>query len=378
MPEVRVELFDVKDYLGTSTHLLLKQPQKKQRQAVAQAISRIRSRLPDANLNIISLHACHFRGSIPFFVCAGNCVAKIEPHVCVTLIDDVYSCRERLLHGGYPFRYHQLLSWRQIECGLADTVAEVCDVDNFYLAAKHPSIMLYRLIFEPTSPRLYSASQITSARNDAQKRGEINTHRRQIHQAYTVFDPLTIDDRILVNDLPQNEDAFQIESSARWPFDISNLGNGYGSLVPEDDTVFPVEVESDEAKALARPDQMSDFQSTIDAQITHRDYRYIDQADVMAAYRPRLLGHESGGVAAEKTYAAGTGSTPVVEYSPPEDTDETGSKPFGTPLAGPVLKDLHGFYEKLKSTAREEAERRYRTNEDRYKVFEEFVSHFRS
>jgi len=379
MPKLSVGLLDIKDYLGTSTHLLLTRSQKRQRQAVEQAVSRMRPKLPDANLNIVSVHACHLRGSIPLFVCAAKCVAELQPHLCVTLIDDVYACGHRLRQGGYSFRYHQLLSWRQLECGLGDTIAEACDVENFYLSAKHPRLMLYRLIFEPSLPRLYSASQITNAREDPQKRDEINAHRRRIHQSYVVFDPLTIDDRILVNHLPEHDEPkFQIDFAARWPADISELGDEYQSLVPEQHAIFPLEVETDEARALSRSDQMSDFQSTIDAQITHRDYRYIDQADVMAAYRPRLMGHESGGVAAEKTYAAGTGSTPVVEYSPPEDTAQAESKPFGTPLPGPVLQDLNAFYQKLDSTAREEADRRYQANVDRYKKCEEFAAHFQT
>ncbi|GAG35248.1 unnamed protein product, partial [marine sediment metagenome] len=247
-------------------------------------------------------------------------VEGLDPAICITLIDDVYSCRKRLECGGYPYRHHQLLNWRQIECGVADLIADASSIENVYLAAKHPSMMVYRLLFEPKRPRLYSASQITNVRDNPQARKEIEAHRRHIHQKFVVFDPLTVDDRILVNSLPGEETeaaTFQVEIDARWPSDLSEIGPLYESLVPEDPSFFPLTVEVEEAEELNRPDQMSSPMSTIDAQITHRDFRYIDQADVMAAYRPRLLGHESGGVAAEKLYAAGTGATPVVEYSPP-------------------------------------------------------------
>ncbi len=382
MTRARIQVLDIREYLGDSTHVLLIRPQKKQREAVTEAIGRMSGRLPEADLNIISLHACHQCGSIPVFPCTSEAVKGLDPAICITLIDDVYSCRKRLKRGGYPYRHHQLLNWRQIECGIADLIADASSIENVYLAAKHPSMMVYRLLFEPKRPRLYSASQITNVRDNPQARKEIEAHRRHIHQEFVVFDPLTVDDRILVNSLPGEDpegETFQVGFDARWPSDLSEIGPHYESLVPEDPNLFPLTVEVKEAEELNRPDQMSSPMSTIDAQITQRDYRYIDQADVMAAYRPRFLGHESRGVAAEKGYAAGaTGATPVVEYSPPEDTADTASRPFSTPLPGPVLTDLHRFYEMLDSTARAEADRRYQRNAERYRIFEEFAAHFRA
>lgn len=381
MKRARIQVLDIREYLGDSTHVLLMRPQKKQREAVTEAIGRMSGRLPEADLNIISLHACHQCGSIPVFPCTSEAVKGLDPAICITLIDDVYSCRKRLKRGGYPYRHHQLLNWRQVECGIADLIADASSIENVYLAAKHPRMMVYRLLFEPKRPRLYSASQITNVRDNPQARKEIEAHRRHIHQEFVVFDPLTVDDRILVNSLPGEEteaETFQVGIDARWPSDFSDIGPHYESLVPEDPNLFPLTVEVKEAEELNRPDQMSSPMSTIDAQITQRDFRYIDQADVMAAYRPRLLGHESGGVAAEKLYAAGTGATPVVEYSPSEDTADTASRPFSTPLPGPVLLDLDTFYESLDSTARAEADRRYQRNAERYLIFEEFAARFQS
>jgi adenylate kinase len=350
-------------------------PEKRQREEVAKAVSRLKSDLAAADLNIIGLHASHLLGSIPIFPCSSACLATLSPDICITLLDDVYSCRKMLERGGYPFRYSQLLNWRQIECGIADYLAVACGVENIYLAAKHPSVMLYRLLFEPRRPRLYSASQITNVRRDLKARAEIEKHRRRIHKEYVVFDPLTVDDRILVNDLPQGapqNEVIAVRQEARWPCSLSDLGEQYESLVPEDASVFPVSIGVGEAEELHRPDEMSSYRSPIDAQITHRDFRYIDQADAVGAFRPRFMGHESGGVAAEKSYAAGSGGKPVVEYTPPEDVRGQGSKPFSTPLPGPFCQDLRTFYERLQHTAEQEALRRHAQRTDCYNKFESF------
>ena len=380
MTGAKIQILDIRECLGDSTHVLLIRKQKNQREAVAAAIGRMSGRLQDADLNILSLHACHQCGSIPVFPCSSEAVKGLDPAICITLIDDVYSCRQRLLEpGGYPYRYHQLLNWRQVECGIADLIADACRIENVYLAAKHPRMMVYRLLFEPKRPRLYSASQITNVRDDPKARKEIQAHRRHIHQEFVVFDPLTVDDRILVNSLPGEEaeaETFQVGIDARWPSDLSDIGPHYESLVPEDPNLFPLTVQVKEAEELNRPDQMSSPMSTIDAQITQRDFRYIDQADAVAAYRPRFKGHESGGVAAEKTYAAGSGGKTVIEYSPSEDIEGTRSRPFATPVPGPVLQDLNEFYASLEATARQEAERRYARNNAYYTRFEAFRDQF--
>ena len=133
--------------------------------------------------------------------------------------------------------------------------------------------------------------------------------------------------------------------------------------------MFPIEISKQEAQYLNRPLERSSYRSPIDTQIRSRDFRYIEQSDVMAAYRPRLNGRESPGVAAEKTYAAGMGVTPVVEFSPPSDTRGMASRPFSTTLLGPACTTKTGFYKKLSQVAAAEAKRRCQSKRDYYARF---------
>jgi len=140
--------------------------------------------------------------------------------------------------------------------------------------------------------------------------------------------------------------------------------------------MFPLTIETDEGRELSKPAERRSHRSIIDAQIRHRDFRYIDQSDVVSAYRPRLNGHQSSGVAAEKTYAAGTGATPVVEFTPAEDVKKIESEPFSAPLPGPVFDTLSEFYRALDKTARQEAQRRYVRKQAWYRKFEGFRNSF--
>ena len=376
----RIQYLDINNYLACSTHNLLHYSPNVQKNEISSAIERLRKKLKKADINLIGLHAAHLCAGIPVFPCSVSSLQLLKPNLFLTLIDDVYACHARLDAKGYPYSYSQLLFWRQIECAIADSLADACKCDNLYFAAKHPRITAYRLILEPEKPRLYSASQITAVRESTTLVEEIETHRRMIHKDYAVLDPLTIDDRLLINDLPENSDegeTFCVSENARWPCDLSDLGNNYASLTQDEPDTFPLTINLLEARSLNEPIEKSTHRNAIDVQIRYRDFRYIDQVDVISAYRPRLGQHQSSGVAAEKMHATGAGAATVVEYSPPEDIAGMKSEAFYTPpLPGPTRSDLKGFYETLETVAREEAKRRFTQNEDYYARFVRFRKAF--
>jgi len=379
LPSCRIQCLDITDFLETSIHVFLHAPLRRQQNVLREAIrDGICPKLGGADLNIINLHATLLCAGIPTFPSQIESIRPIEPDIMFTLLDDVYACKARLEKNGYPFRFSQLLNWRQIECGIVDQFAQVLDIDNVYFAAKHPRITAYWRIFDPKRPRVYSASQITESRKSDEHIAEIEKHRRQLHKCHVLFDPLTLDDRLLINDIPEEvgSTAFQIEQKERWPCDLSDLGDDYMSLVVEDQSLFPLSVEVQEGQALRKPAEKNSRRNTIDVQIRYRDFRYIDQSDVVSAYRPCLNGHESSGVAAEKTYAAFSAERPVVEYSPQADLESFGSKPFSTPLSGPLCQTLDDFYATLTEVANTEASRRFEKNQQRYAKFVAFRDKF--
>ena len=372
LPQRKVQSLDIGTFLEKSTHIVLGNPPRVQQEQVSDAIDKMRKLRAQADLTIVRLHASHLCSGIPVFPLSAKALASLRPDICLTVFDDVYASKKALEGAGYPYRYDTLLNWRIIECGVADHLAAACDdVENIYLAAKHPAITAYRLVFHPEIPRLYSASQITAVRKNPALRSEIEKHRRWLHKKYTVFDPLTIDDRVLVNSLPgpPRVKNLRVTADARWPSDLSDLGEDYASLVAEDYSIFPITVNKREAQYLNGPLEHSSYRSPIDTQIRSRDFRYIEQSDVMVAFRPRLNGQESPGVAAEKTYAAGMGMTPVVEFSPPSDTHGLASKPFSTTLLGPACRTKTSFYKELSRVAAKEAERRCVTKRKYYARF---------
>ncbi len=370
-----MQYLDIGDHIDVSSLVLLKQNPRRQQSEVLSGLKKISKQLKKAHLNIIGLHATHFCNGIPIFPCSAEALSLVSPDMSITLLDDVYACRIRLEKAGYPFNYSQLLLWRQIELGIADSLAAACKCENVFFAGKHPRIAMYRLVFEPRCPRIYSASQITNVRNSPELAKEIDKHRERIHKQFVVFDPLTIDDRILINTIPPTtftETTHGIQMGLRWPCGLSHLGEDYKPLIEDGTDFFPLTVDVSETRDLAKPVERISIRNVIDAQITNRDFRYIDQSDVVSAYRPRLNGKESGGVAAEKTYASGVAEKPVVEYSTKTDLVGFGSRPFSTDLSGPVISELDAFYAALVKTAKSEATRRCARSREICARFEAF------
>jgi len=136
------------------------------------------------------------------------------------------------------------------------------------------------LLFEPKKLIVYAAFPITSTRKESKKVDEINEFRMKLHEKFTVFDPVLIDEdilRILLNE--QSGKTLLIRKKDRWP-------------IPNDwplckDVDYPIELNVNEAREVVK--------DTKD-HIMLRDFRLIDQADCFAGYRPHYGGKQSTGM----------------------------------------------------------------------------------
>ena len=116
---------------------------------------------------------------------------------------------------------------------------------------------------------------------------------------------------------PADDDHVQITLDSRWPpwFD-----GEYTSLATPYDGHYPLRIPAD---------QIEEAIDDIDRQIEARDYRLIDSAQAVAAFRPNFRKHYARGVNAELLYAAQTVGIPV-HLTWNEQQDGTyGDSPFG-------------------------------------------------
>ena len=256
----------------------------------------------------VTLHATYFRRNRFFSVANVKLLSEFSPDIIIILIDDAFECWHRIQEReiaqphGTNLRLRDIFLWRTVEMMTGDLLFHASGVPTFVVATKHPAQMVRRLIFEPEIKRVYSSFPISSTRNDVNLRNNVDEFRKILHERFTVFDPLTIDERVLATALEgrkEAEDHVNIDLDLRWsPWfdgDLEALATPY-------DSNYPLSIPVDEIEESV---------IDIDRQIEARDYRLIDSVQVVAAYRPSFNKHHSRGVTAELQYAAQTVGIPV-------------------------------------------------------------------
>ncbi len=294
----------------------------------------MREEIPKAGCALVAAHLVYYRNGRPISPVRFDLIADWQPDTVVTLIDDLFAVRNRI-PSKYPFPLSELYSWRMTEWVLADQIAWAVGaakpsgkhIPNYLLSVKQPIHMLFRLLLSLETSVVYASFPISSTRPDPSKKEAINRFRSQLHKVCTVFDPLTIDERIMQTWAEEAEhDVVRFDFGTegppgRWdcrvtpkPIDPNDpKPPNYDPLLWDDD-LGTAEIPLSEIQALFQRIGL-EGESDIDEQITWRDYRLISQADYVACYRPFLGDAYHGGVDSEVSYANDL-TTHVYAFSP--------------------------------------------------------------
>lgn len=243
-------------------------------------------------------------------------IKQFQPDYCVTLIDDLYSIWNRIAIGSY-LRLREIMIWRNVETLMTDILAkQTIPVDQpteFHkypykrspvVSIKHPPEMLYKLLFEPESLKIYASFPITRTRDDPKKRAEIDNFRKMLHKNFVVFDPLTIDELPLERLLkeyrrqhPRTNLAnvfLDLPAKYRWPI--------LKPVLYSEDNYSVKRLNALEIYEIVSKEKCK--KSEVERSVQLRDFRFIDQADCVVVYRPLYKsGEPSRGVTGETIYA---------------------------------------------------------------------------
>ena len=308
--------------------------------------------------SFLSMHATFFRRNRFFSLLDPDLIKSFKPDIFVTLIEDLFLIWRRVVRrekeeaptASY-FRLRDIASWRSVEILITDLLSnfllqrakkEIKNT-NYVVAVKHPLMMFYGLLFQPNILKVYSSFPITKPRSDPAERAPIDAFRMRLHEKYTVFDPLTIDEKIMEILLdkyyPKDEktkarslnpsDELTIAKTDRWP-----LPSGF-SLVEDEQDDYPIVLNAMEVQEVVQD---------VHENIETRDFRLIDQVQCLAAWRPYYEHRTHEGVSGEINYARNNANIPRHLYFPAED-----GNPEESPFAakGVPHLDLSKLYEAL-------------------------------
>ena len=261
----------------------------------------------------------------------------------ITFIDDAYDCHQSLIAGGSAsgmmkapesideavLDLIQVFDWRSIEIMQSESIAASIERPFYIFATKHPLSTLYDLMFSgkrivylshPISEprRLHSEGKISEARDFVQT---METAVARMQANATVIEPTAIDEK-----------RFHGETgslSGRWPFRSDGRELVYEE--PEEappqasDYLFPVGWRDDNRVEVEFTGLIKRLSRVISEQIDARDHGLVEQANIVASYRPIYEGHMSRGVREELEHHGRLVSLDLrrpeasIVYCPPED-----------------------------------------------------------
>jgi adenylate kinase len=190
----------------------------------------------------------------------------LDAHMYITLVDNVDAVHERLTREhDVPHALKDILVWREEEILATEVLASaVRGHGSFYVFARGNGDAtlesLFRLIVRPETKKVYPSFPMTHVLDLPDTLAEIDAFRATLGEHFITFDPGDMDEKRL---LSFAQAALQ---AGRPKFSVVVHGR---------------EVEFDVA-------EMNSLARDIDAQIYARDFKLIDQADMIVSFIPEL------------------------------------------------------------------------------------------
>ena len=199
-------------------------------------------------------------------------MSALDADLYVTLVDNLDAVHEQLLRDhDVPHSLKDVLVWREEEILATEILAHaVRGHGSFFIVARgiedNTLNSLYRLIFKPETKRVYPSFPMTHVMDLPDTLAEIDAFRAQITEHFITFDPGDLDEKRLLFDAG--------EATKRGESKITVEVNGR-----------QVEFDVNEVTSVARD---------IDAQIYARDFKLIDQSDMIVSFIPELPSGKPG------------------------------------------------------------------------------------
>jgi len=247
-------------------------------------------------------------------------MSKLNVDMLVCLVDNIEMVHHRL-HDDHmsDATLKDLMVWREEEIMATELLAQALGCPNsFYILSRgrnHATTQLcYRLICRPQMRKVYPSFPMTHVANMPQLQERIDTFRAELAEQFISFDPGDVDEKLLL------DSAVEAAKQGR-DFIEARIGSD----------------ESGQQQSIQiSVKQVLDIAGDIDGQIYARDFKLIDQADMIVSLIPQLPGGLPGlssGVERELQHAHEHGKEVYVIWEP-----QCSPSPFITETATRVFE----------------------------------------
>ncbi len=240
----------------------------------------------------------------------------LDADLYFTLVDNADAVHEVLTREhDVPHTLKDILVWRVEEMVVTEVVAQsVRAHGHFFVIARgierDTAEQVYRLMFEPDRRKVYPSFPMTHVMDMPDTLAQIDAFRDTLAEHFITFDPGDLDEKRLLFEA--------------------------GAATQRGEKTFTVEVRG---RRLTFPvDVVSQLANDIDGQIYARDFKLIDQSDMIVSFVPELPDGKpalSSGVERELQHAYESTKEVYVVWRPKSEPS-----PFITKTATRVLRSI--------------------------------------
>lgn len=243
----------------------------------------------------------------------------LDADLYITLVDNVDRIHYRLTRDGHTdHSLKDIMVWREEEALATELVSQIVGGHGrFYVLARggehdgdETANVLYRLLMEPAARKVYLSFPMSHVNGSPALMGEIEAFRRQLKKYFVCFDPGDVEEKYLAQlAVKAAEDGRRI-----------------------------VEVGPSDARVAMDTADLLGIIRDIDGQIYARDFKLIDQSDMIVSLVPELPDGRpalSSGVERELQHAHEATREVFVIWRPAADPS-----PFVTATATKVFRSV--------------------------------------
>lgn len=197
---------------------------------------------------------------------------QLDADLYLTLVDNVDAIHERLTREHeVPHTLKDILVWREEEILSAEVLSRIIRGHGcFYVISrgieKDTAETVYRMMFEPHRRKAYPSFPMTHVMDLPDVLTEIDAFRNTLAEHFITFDPGDLDEKRLL-----------IEAGAA----TQRGEKSFTLTIHGRDMQFPVS-------------EITTIADDIDGQIYARDFKMIDQADMIVSYIPEMADGKPG------------------------------------------------------------------------------------
>jgi adenylate kinase len=252
-------------------------------------------------------------------------MAKLSPDLFICLVDNIEVVHHRL-HKEHEIdaTLKDCMVWREEEILSTELMSKAIPTSKFYIFSRgrhQPTTkQLFRLVTRPGMRKVYPSFPMSHVVDMPDVLAEIDAFRAKLAEHFITFDPGDVDEKLLLDRaIAAARDGKEFLEVAPHTFGGTKGGGG----------LPPIKVKIREVLDIA---------GDIDGQIYMRDFKLVDQSDMIVSYIPELPGGIPGlssGVERELHHAFEHTKEVFVVWKP-----KKAPSPFITETATKIFKSV--------------------------------------